>query len=90
MKEITLDEMQEIFEERINGRCVTIGFTNCNANCPLTFNNIEMVLYKNGEIQFIEEDEEVHYSPIFKSENIGEIRFDDYFDPDMPDNQTGG
>jgi len=81
--EITLHEMQE----RLNGRCVTVSFKNANAFCPLTFNNIEMVVYKNGEIQFCEQDEEVHYSPIYQSASIEEIQFLDF--SSMPD-QTGG
>ncbi|AEG61000.1 hypothetical protein [Desulforamulus ruminis] len=87
MKKITLEEMQEVFEERINGRCVTVTHETENGISPATFNNIELVLYKNGEIHFCEQDEEAHYSKIFKSSNIEEIDFLDY--TNMP-GQTGG
>lgn len=78
-KTTSLEKLEEIFETRINGRCVTVGYENGNVRIPITYNNIEMVSFKNGECLFCEEGfPDTPYSLAFNSKEVQNIKFDDY------------
>ena len=79
LKTIDLVTLQEIFDTRFNGRSVSAGYKNGNIRIPVTYNNIEMVSYNNGECHLCEEDfPDAPYGFVINTSEVEEIRFDDH------------